>query len=320
MKKVALATIIALSLAANSEAGVGDRIREGTNKARSNISGQVNRQRERAESFRDATKSRVQDSADRARSSMSDTKERAETYFHNQIEEGVRRERRRFGENPSEYSLDLGKKINRGVFKFENAASEGIAQGFVDIEYQRDRRLGDLLEDRFGIPEDRTKRGVKLGVLYLMGYNPAYFISELPIVNDSDGSLVTIERAKETPSLRSKAMRLETAIHELAGKYQHGDMSGANRSLARLADELRALQYPENTGMYDKVPEALQKPLEGVIDLYHSVRDYIVDNLGNEERVREMYNSSRRFAAYAANRLVKKLINLRMLISLLIGA
>ena len=131
---MALTALVTLSAYSSSEADAKSKIRGTIDKARSNAIQEASRQRERAESFRDATRSRVKDSANRARNSLNETGERAESYYHERLEGKIEEERRRFEEDPEGYSIDLGRRINNGIIQFEDIASDGIAQGFVDIE------------------------------------------------------------------------------------------------------------------------------------------------------------------------------------------
>src|SRR3989344_9379275 len=238
---MALTALVTLSAYSSSEADAKSKIGEAISRARSSAIQKVNRQRERAEPFRDATRSRVQESAGRARNSLDETRERAESYYHERLEEKVDEERRRFAEDPEGYSIDLGKRINDGIIKFEDVASDGIAQGFVDIECGNGRRLGDVIEAKFGIEEDTTKKGVKFGVLYLMGYNPAYFVNELPIVENAEGRIVTIAEIRDNPKFRQNGENLERYIMETSDHYRRGDFRAAGRSLAAFKRELEDL-------------------------------------------------------------------------------
>ena len=238
---MALTALVTLSAYSSSEADAKSKIRGTIDKARSNAIQEASRQRERAESFRDATRSRVKDSANRARNSLNETGERAESYYHERLEGKIEEERRRFEEDPEGYSIDLGRRINNGIIQFEDIASDGIAQGFVDIECGDGRRLGDVIEVKFGIREDTTKKGVKFGVLYLMGYNPAYFVNELQIVENAEGRMVTIADIRDNPRFRQNGRNLERYIMETSDNYRRGDFSAAEQSLAAFKRELENL-------------------------------------------------------------------------------
>ena len=278
-KKLALAALVYLGSSTDTYADWKSRASSGVNRAKSSVSQGVDRQRERAESLRDATRSRVQNSADRARNSLNDTRERAERslgnarsraedYYHRNIEERIREETRRFEEDPKGYSLDLGRRMNDASNRFEDVASEGIAEGFISIEYQRGKRLGSLLESKFGIPEDRTKQGVKFGVLYLMGHNPTYIISGIQIVQDAQGRLLSIEEAKTVPSLRPKAVRLESYIIRMAESYQRKDIDDAMGYMQQFSEEIQGTRVKSEeeysfsqsiSNMYDSVVRELNR-------------------------------------------------------------
>ena len=236
-KELAIATMIALYSSTHTDADLRDRIA----KAKDGASQRISEQRERAKSFRDATRSRVQDSADRARNSFDEARERTEDYYHERLEGKVEEERRRFKEDPKGYSIDLGRRINNGIIEFEDVASDGIAQGLVDIDCGGGKRLGDIIEVKFGIKEDTTKRGVKVGVLYLMGYNPAYFVNELPIVKNAEGRMLTIADVRDNSGFRQNGRNLERYLMETSDSYRRGDLSAAKQSLTTFRRELENL-------------------------------------------------------------------------------
>lgn len=261
--------------AAETTNSARERVKESAESTREKVKGRYQEQQERfnteAEKLRENARRGAEDLGERAQREFESGRERTEQYYQQNLEPRVREEARKFSEDPKGYSLDLGKRINRGVIKFEDIASDGIAQGFVNIEYKKGQRLGSLIEDRLGIKETYTKKGAKIAVLYLMGTYPD-FMTTIPIINAGDLGY-SIEEAENIPRLREKAIELRQINRQIALLYNQGKIYEAQQQVQNFGRALQEVNRVSSIGLdHTKSTRRLFKEGLTLDDIIHAIK------------------------------------------------
>lgn len=282
-KEVIALTLTTLVYSSSSYSeGLGDALRKATENVRERATETTNRARERVEETRDRARERLEETRDKAiesarkgldsrseqlREQKQALKERteeeyavrkgnAQEFYQQRLGPIVQEESRKFNEDPQGYTEDLASRVNQGRLKFEDVASDGIAQGFVDIKCKNGKRLGSIIEDELGIKEDYTKMGVKVTVLYLMEHNPTV-ITRIPMIEDSQGRKYSIDDAQRMGigALESKAKELQDINTRLAYFSQQGRIEEAAQEVKKFERALTGINTYANSPEYTRLVE-----------------------------------------------------------------
>ncbi|MBI2107450.1 hypothetical protein HYT57_05690 [Candidatus Woesearchaeota archaeon] len=178
----------------------------------------------------------------------------AQQFYQEKLDPVVQREKTKFQEDPIGYTEDLADKINEGRIKFVDIASDGVAQGFVDIRCKNGERLGSIIERELGIKEEYTKTGAKIAVVYLMGHNPD-IIAKIPIIQDGQGRAYSIDDAQKIglSAMVEKSKRLQGINTKLAYLYQQGRLQEATQEVKNFEKALNEINSYANSNEYARL-------------------------------------------------------------------
>ena len=279
MRKEVIAPLAVLILSAYSNPGYAD-LNDFLNKAKEKATETRDKANERIQETREKTREKLEETRDRARENIQRGVERgseqlreqgrnleeraneeyairkgnAQQFYQERLEPVVQEESRKFYNDPQGYTEDLANRVKQGRLKFEDVASSGVAQGFVDIKCRNGKRLGSIIEEELGIKEDYTKTGVKITVLYLMNRNPA-FITKIPMIEDSQGRKYSIDDAQSMGIgvLESKAKELQGINTRLAYFYQQGRIQEATQEVSNFGKALTEINTYANSPEYARL-------------------------------------------------------------------